>query len=108
NSMGDTEIGATWVSNANYTNDSGKVAGLMIRHGTNKEQSQAAFESSKKIFKGAAVAGLGDAAYRTDKPAQLDILKGANWLIITVGTAKEADKAGQETLAKELLPKITF
>jgi len=109
--MDDTEIGKTWVSKVHYKKaaegSKGQV-GLLIRHASTKEEASNTFESSKTSFKGVDVAGLGDKAYRTQMPAQLNVLKGSNWLIIDAGTFSQPDTAGQEKIAKEILPKITF
>ncbi len=111
NSQDDTTVGKTWVSHALYSVKGGAAASpqahLMIRHGNSKDEAKNIFESSKATFKGTDVAGLGDAAYRTQMPAQLNVLKGSNWLIITVGTFHEQNTAAQEQLAKAVLPKIT-
>ena len=109
--MDDTEVGKTWVSKVHYKKAAegakGQV-GLLIRHASTKEEASNTFESSKSTFKGVDVAGLGDKAYRTQTPAQLNVLKGSNWLIISAGTFSQPDTAGQEKIAKEILPKITF
>jgi len=109
--MSDTEVGKTWVSQIHYAKkDEGAKGqvGLLIRHAATKEEASNTFESSKETFKGVIVAGLGDRAYRTERPAQLNVLKGSNWLIISAGTFSQPDTAGQEKIAKEVLPKITF
>ena len=109
--MPDTDMGKTWVSQIHYSKKEegakGQV-GLLIRHAPTKEEATSTFESSKANFKGVTVAGLGDRAYRTERPAQLNVLKGSNWLIISAGTFSQPDTAGQEKIAKEILPKITF
>ncbi len=108
--MPDTEIGKTWVSRMSYSSKAGGAASteisLLIRHGDSADQAKVIFESSKATFKGVDVAGLGDAAYRTQTPAQLDILKGPNWLIISAGTVREPNPALQEKAAREILTRL--
>lgn len=110
NSNGDTEIGKTWVSRVSFAAKAGGSSAIsftvLIRHGDSPEQAKQIFESSKATFKGVDVGGLGDAAYRTQMPGQLDVLKGMNWLIISAGTFKTPDPALQEKVAHEVLPKI--
>ncbi|MEP6811084.1 MAG: hypothetical protein ABI992_12640, partial [Chthoniobacterales bacterium] len=76
------------------------------RHAPAAADAKTTFESSKAIFHGEDVSGLGDAAYRTKAPAQLNVLKGANWLIISAGTLRAADKALQEKAAREIIAKV--
>ncbi|MDQ2867895.1 MAG: hypothetical protein M3R59_05715 [Verrucomicrobiota bacterium] len=110
NADADTEMGKTWVSKASYSVKSGGASGIrvsiLIRHAPSHEEAQSIFESSKATFHGEDVAGLGDAAYRTKTPAQLNILKGNDWLIITAGTFRDPDPAMQEKLAREILAKM--
>ncbi len=79
---------------------------LLIRHAPSAEEAKNIFESSKATFKGEEVAGLGAPAYRTQVPAQLDVLKGPNWLIISVITGRTADLAGLEKVAREIVAKL--
>ena len=108
--MADTEIGQTWVSRVSYHAKTGAASApeisLLIRHAPAAADAKTIFESSKATFHGEDVSGLGDAAYRTKNPAQLDILKGANWLIISAGTFKNPDTAIQEKAAREILAKM--
>lgn len=110
NNMADTVNGAIWVSNANYRlaggNGSTSTAGLLIRHTANKDEASSIFASSRLASKGVDVPGLGVPAYRTTRPAQLNVLKGANWLIISVGTFQKPDPAGQVKLARAVLPAV--
>jgi hypothetical protein len=110
NAFPDTEIGKVWVSNAHYSEKGGakRTIGILIRHAGSPEEAQNTFAQSKQLYHGVDVAGIGDKAYRTDKPAQLNVLKGQNWLIINCGPVGGADPGGQEKLAKELLPNLTF
>lgn len=111
NSVDDTEMNKTWVSKAGYKAKGGmganmKQALVLIRCANTPDESKNAFDSSKAVFNGTDVSGLGVPAYRTQMPAQLNILKGRSWVIITVGTMREANTSGQEALAKALLPKL--
>ena len=106
----DTEIGQTWVSRITYRATTGGASApsvsLLIRHAASAADATPIFESSKETFHGEDVSGLGDAAYRTKSPAQLDVLKGSNWLIISAGTFNKPDPAIQEKAAREILAKI--
>jgi hypothetical protein len=106
----DTEMGQTWVSRVSYQSKTGGASApgvsLLIRHAASVAEAKPIFESSKATFHGEDVSGLGDAAYRTKTPAQLDVLKGANWLIISAGTFQSPDTAAQEKAAREILAKI--
>lgn len=109
NKEADTINGKTWMSRASYSVKDDALsggAGVLIRHAESKAQAKSIFESSKSMFKGVAVPGLGDAAYRTEKPAQLNVLKGSTWLIISCGTFRKPETNGQENIAKAILPKI--
>lgn len=103
NKMADTMTGPIWVSNANYSLSGGRSVSLLIRHAASKDEASSIFHSSKLSFKGVDVHGLGVPAYRTKTPAQLNVLKGANWLIISVGTFQKPEEAGQFKAAKAIL-----
>lgn len=109
-SNADTEIGQTWVSRISYRAKTGGASApgvsLLIRHAASAADAKPIFESSKATFHGEDVAGLGDAAYRTKSPAQLDILNGSNWLIISAGTFQSPDLATQEKAAREILARM--
>jgi hypothetical protein len=106
----DTEIGQTWVSRISYRAKTGGASApsvsLLIRHAASVADAEPIFESSKATFHGEDVAGLGNPAYRTTNPAQLDVLNGANWLIISAGTLQSPDPAAQEKAAREILGKM--
>ncbi len=106
----DTEMGQTWVSRISYRAKTGDASApgvsLLIRHAGSAAEAKSIFDSSKATFHGEDVAGLGDAAYRTKTPAQLDVLKGSNWLIITAGTFSNPDRVSQEKAAHEILTKV--
>ncbi len=109
NTYGDTEKGKTWVSTASYSSKGGlnpKTVTLLIRHGASAAETQKAFEQSREVLKGAALANLGEDAYRTETPAQLNIRKGADWLIIAAGDLTQPDPALQEKAAREILAKL--
>lgn len=110
NTFGDADEGKAWVSTASYSTKSGldrQTVTLLIRHGRNAADTQSAFEASREVLKGVAVADLGDAAFRTAEPAQLDIRKGADWLIISAGTSTQPDPALQEKAAREILARLS-
>jgi len=77
-----------------------------LRKTATVEEAKNTFLSSKKIYNGQDVAGLGDLAYRTAAPAQLNVLKGRDWLIITAGVFPVADVSLQEKAAREILKNI--
>ena len=109
NSEADVVKGKTWTSKANYsTTGDGPSIKLLIRHAESADQAKQIFDSNKASNKGQPVTNIGESAYRTSAPAQLNVLKGQNWVVISVGTASKPDTAAQEKLAKEILPKITF
>ena len=110
NESADIHNGANVVSRAGYGVKAGGPSspriGLLLRRSATAEETKTAFLGSKAIYHGVDVAGLGDAAYRIDKPAQLNVLKGADWVIITAGVFPGADPALQEKTAREILPKL--
>jgi hypothetical protein len=111
NLLADTKNGPTaYVSKCSYelkgTNKFPPRVSLLIHHAGSKDEAKNIFDSSKATFKGVDVNSLGSPAYRTTMPAQLNILKGANWLIIQAGTVKSPDTTGQEKIARDILPKI--
>jgi hypothetical protein len=109
NTYGDTEKGKTWVSTASYSSKAGldpKTVTLLIRHGASAAETQMAFEQSREVLKGVPVTDVGDDAYRTETPAQLDVRKGADWLIISAGDLTQPDPALQEKAAREILAKL--
>lgn len=103
----DTTMGQTWVSSVHYSLQGSKVSGgILIRHASSESEAQATFAQSKATFHGIEVKGLGYPAYRTAKPAQLDVLKGVNWVIVSAGTFTDPDLAAQEKLAKAILANV--
>lgn len=106
----DTETGKVWVSNADYqakpTKPPFRSVHLLIRHANSAAEAKTAFESSKSIYKGITVLGICDACYRTKMPPHLNVLKGPNWLSISCGTFKKPENAGEEKIARAVLPKL--
>jgi hypothetical protein len=109
-SLPDTEMGQTWVSRISYHAKNGGASApgvsLLIRHAAGATEAQTIFESSKATFHGEDVTDLGNPAYRVKTPAQLNVLKGTNWLIISAGTFKTPDSVAQEKAAREILAKM--
>lgn len=110
NKNDDTQTGAIWVSNADYqakpTKPPFRSVHLLIRHASTAEEAKTTFASSKATYKGVTVPGIGDSCYRTKMPPQLNVLKGLNWLIISCGTFKNPEPAGEEKVARACLPKL--
>lgn len=104
---GDTESGPNWTSRCNYYSDGPSIA-LLIRHFGTAAEAQNIFQSSKATFQGEEVPSLGCNAFRTRRPAQLNLLKGCNWLTISAGTFQEPNLVKQEELAKIILPKVNW
>ncbi len=105
--QGDTESGPNWTSRSNYYSDGPSIA-LLIRHVGSPAEAQTNFQSSKQAFQGEDVPGLGYSAFRTRRPAQLNVLKGCNWLTISAGTFQQPDPLKQEELARIILPKVNW
>lgn len=110
NKNDDTQTGAVWVSNADYqakpTKPPFRSVHLLIRHASTAEEAKTTFERSKATYKGVTVPGIGDSCYRTKMPPQLNVLKGLNWLIISCGTFKNPEPAGEEKIARAVLSKL--
>jgi len=110
NAEADTENGKTVISFASYSAKGGEFnaprVSLMLRKAGSSDEAKSIFLSSKTTYKGEEVTGLGDLAYRTAMPAQLNVLKGQTWLIISAGTFKAPDPALQEKAAREILKKL--
>ena len=110
NSEADMTSGATVVSRCSYSvkGDSPMATrvSLMLRRAGTTEEAKAIFLASKQTYHGEDIGGLGDAAYRTAAPAQLNVLKGKNWLIISAGPFPKADPSLQEKAAHEILNNI--
>ena len=89
NTYRDAKTGnATWVSNASFLLKENPAVslGLLIRHEESAASARARYEKALKDSKGSAVNGLGAPAYRTSKPPELNLLKGANWIVIAHGS----------------------
>ena len=78
---------------------------LQIKQSDTPANARALFESSKMIYRGQDVSGVGDAAFRSTMPPQLHILKGRSFIIVTAGRAK-ADPALEESAASEVLRRL--
>jgi hypothetical protein len=110
NSEPDTKSGAAVVSRCSYflKSDNGTITtvSLLLRRAATVEESKAIFFASKQANHDEEIANLGDAAYRTTAPAQLNVLKGANWLIISAGAFPKPDPVLQEKAARDILKNI--
>jgi hypothetical protein len=110
NSEADMKSGATLMSRCSYSlkNDGGTTTSvsLLLRRAATPEEAKAIFLASKQTYHGEDVVNLGDAAYRTAAPAQLDVLKGSSWLIISAGAFPKADPLLQENAAREILKNL--
>jgi hypothetical protein len=110
NSEADMTSGATVVSRCSYLvkGDSPMTirVSLMLRRAGTTEETKAIFLASKQTCHGEDIGGLGDAAYRTAAPAQLNVLKGKSWLIISAGAFPKADPVLQDKAAREILKNI--
>jgi hypothetical protein len=110
NSEADMKSGATVVSRCSYSvkGDSPTAirVSLMFRRAGTPEEAKAIFLASKTTYNGQDVGALGNPAYRTAAPAQLNVLKGRSWLIISAGAFPKADSSLQEKAAREILKNI--
>ncbi len=106
NSSADTKAGETLISQCSYSIKSDAVTpvtvSLFLRRAGTAEQAKTIFLASRKTYNGRDVDALGDASYRTAAPAQLNVLKGRNWLIISAGAFPKADPALQEKAAQAI------
>jgi hypothetical protein len=109
NSELDTKSGSAVVSRCSYflySNTGTTTVSLLLRRAANVEEGKAIFFASKQTNHDGEIANLGDAAYRTTAPAQLNVLKGANWLIISAGAFPKPDPVLQEKAARDILKNI--
>ena len=110
NSQADTKSGEAVVSRCSFSwkNAAGTatIVSLLIRRAPTLEEGKAIFLASKLTQHDEEIANLGDAAYRTAAPAQLNVLKGRNWLVISAGTSPTPDPGLQEKAAREILKNI--
>jgi hypothetical protein len=106
----DMKNGAAVVSRCSYLmkNDAGTAThiSLLLRRAASVEEGKAIFLASKLTYHDEEITNLGDAAYRSTAPAQLNVLKGKNWLIISAGVFPKADPLLQEKAAREILKSI--
>ena len=98
--------GGTDLSSCTYTSTSADFRSptitLLVRS-ADADESRSAFESNKSTYKGKDVSGLGDAAYRTASPSQLNILKGGTWMIITASAGPKARPDIENKAARDIL-----
>ena len=110
NSQADISNGSTVVSQCSYAlrtdSDQSTSTSLVLRRAGSSEEAKKIFLASKQMYKGEDVASLGEAAYRTAAPAQLNVLQGKTWLIISAGVFPKPDPALQEKAAREILKNI--
>lgn len=109
NTMPDEVSGKSWVSIAAYSTRNGldrKTITLFLRHEANAATTQKSFDSTRGALKGTPMTNLGDAAYRTETPAQLNFRIGADWFTISAGTASSPDTELQEKVAREILARL--
>ena len=109
NSQPDTENARTLISHCSYrAKDPGTNAAhidVVLRQSENADLAKEQFDGAKVVYRGTDVPGMGDAAFRTKLPAQLQVLKGRVWLMVTAGTFK-ADPALEELVAQEVLRRL--
>ena len=106
NSTADIKNGPVIVSQCSYSTQSGETTtsvGLTLHRAATPEEAKSGFLSSKNIYKGQEITALGDMAYRITAPAQLNVLKGTDWLIISAGAFPKPDPALQEKAARAIL-----
>ena len=110
NSEADTKSGGAVISRCSYSvKGDGTTAtsvGLMLRRAGTTEEAKTIFLASKQTYHGEEIGNLGDAAYRTAAPAQLNVLKGRDWIIISAGAFPKADPVLQEKAARETLKNL--
>ena len=110
NFQADTLRGPIWVSNAYYSLAQAPApapfVALLVRHASDATEAKQGFSEGKATFQGQPVAGLGVPAYRTAQPAQLHLLVGRKWLILSCGTFQKPDLNGQILLAKLILASL--
>lgn len=90
------------------TTASGKQAGYLdfdLRQMDTPALAKAQFESSKIIFRGQDVSGIGEAAFRPVSPAQLHVLKGRYYIVVSAGKSK-ADPSVEENAVAEILRRL--
>ncbi|MDQ6809604.1 MAG: hypothetical protein M3Z64_09315 [Verrucomicrobiota bacterium] len=110
NSQADIRNGSTVVSQCSYSvkgdDITPRTISLLLRRAGDAAEAKNIFLSSKRTYNGQDITDLGDGAYRTAAPAQLNVLKSSNWLIISAGAFPKADTALQEKAAREILKNI--
>ncbi len=108
NANPDVETGGSILSQSGYTaktSDGNNVAvNLLLRRSPTVEGASSIFLASKRNFHGEDIPTFGEVvAYRTAMPAQLNLLLGRDWLIISAGIFPHADTDLQERVARQIL-----
>lgn len=111
NASPDVDTGGTILSQSGYTaktRDGNNVAvSLLLRRAPTAEAASSIFLASKRNFQGEDIHTLGEVvAYRTTTPAQLNLLLGRDWLIISAGIFPHADPELQERVARQILQHV--
>ena len=78
---------------------------LVVRVSETPDAAKGQFDGARAVYSGKEVSGLGDAAFRSSLPEQLNILKGRVWITITAGRFK-ADTKLEEQVANEILRRL--
>ena len=85
-----------------------QLANVQFRFGRTPAEAAASFRESRLEVRGKPVIINGHDAYWHAKLGQLHLVKGATWLVITVGSFKENERQPEQArkLAELMLPKI--
>lgn len=109
NSQPDITSVRTLISHCAYAaKRSGKNAphvDLMVHISETADAAKGQFDGAKAVHAGKEVTGLGDAAFRSSLPGQLNVLKGRVCITITAGTFK-ADATIEEQVANQVLGRL--
>lgn len=109
NAQSDFDNAKTLISHCAYRGKDSRTnaahVDVLLRQSESADIAKEQFDGAKAVYRGKDVAGIGDAAFRTTLPAQLHILKGRVWVIVTAGTFK-ADPALEEEVAQIVLKRL--
>jgi hypothetical protein len=109
NSQPDINSVRTLISHCAYAaRSSGRNAphvDLMVHISDNADMAKGQFDGAKAVHAGKDVTGLGDAAFRSSLPGQLNVLKGRVCITITAGTFK-ANAKMEEEVASQILGRL--
>ncbi len=109
NSQPDGGFARMRISHCSYkTTAVGKQAAYLdfdLRQMDTPALAKAQFESSKIIFRGQDVSGVGEAAFRPVSPAQLHVLKGRYYIVVSAGKSK-SDASAEENAVAEILRRL--